>query len=410
MIPINYLKILVSIMLITSIFEPKLKAQENLYDIGQFYHEVQEYADKAPMRLSYLSADWPELEQWRTLGRAKMHELLGYYPTPAPLNPEIIEEIKKEGYTLYRLSYSITPHRRSEAFLLIPDGLTGPAPAVIALHDHGAFYYYGKEKITETENQPEILKEFIQESYGGRTFADELARRGFVVLCPDAFFFGSQRLDVGLIPERFTRNYPGLASADKSQYIRDFNRFCGPHENIIARYIFGSGTTWPGILFHGDRVSLEYLLTRPEVDPERIGVVGLSLGGFRSAHLFGLDHRIKAGVNAGWMTSYGMQVDNHFRNHTWMIYVPGQLQYLDLPDVVTLNAPRPLLIMNCRRDNLYTIGAMQSASDKISAVYEKIKAPGKFKTLWYDVPHSFNIEMQDDAIDWLEKWLKHDNN
>ncbi len=387
-------------------FPAEPAAQNNQYDAGQFYRELQEYADGEPMRLSYLSGEWPELEQWRILGRAKMQELLSYTPEPAPLNAEITGKAKKDGYTRYTVRYSITPYRTTEAFLLIPDGLTEPAPAVIAMHDHGGFYYFGKEKITETENQPQILKDFIGRSYGGRTFADELARRGFVVLCPDAFYFGSQRLDDTIIPERFTRNYQGLGSDDINRHIRAFNQFSSAHENIMARYIFGSGTTWPGILFHGDRVSVDYLLSRPEVDPERIGVMGLSIGGFRSAHLFGLDHRIKAGVNAGWMTSYSMQIDNHLRNHTWMIYVPRQLQYLDLPDVVTLNAPRPLMIINCEQDQLYTMDAMQSAADKIEMIYEKMGAAGKFQTRWYDVPHLLNIEMQDDAIGWLEKWLK----
>jgi dienelactone hydrolase len=387
------------------ILSSKLVAQ-NEYDMGQFYHEFQDHADERPVTLSYLSKDWPEIEQWRIQGRAKMHELLSYSPKPVALDPVIIETVKKNGYTRYKVQYSITPNRKTEAFLLIPDGLKGPAPAVIALHDHGAFYYFGKEKITETENPPEVLKNFIERSYGGRTYAGELARRGFVVLCPDAIYFGSQRLDVGIVTERFVRNFPDIKSSDLNKAIPAFNQFSSAHEQIMARYFFGSGTTWPGVLFHGDRVSVDYLLTRPEVDPSRIGCMGLSIGGFRAAHLFGLDPRISACVNAGWMTSYAKQVDNHYRNHTWMIYVPGQLEYLDLPDVVSLNAPRPLMIINCKKDNLYTTDAMQTAADKIGAIYKKMGASDRYVARWYDVPHSLNVEMQDDAIDWLEKWLK----
>ncbi len=375
-----------------------LVAQAPLYDLGQFYPEFQEYANSRPMSYSWLSKDWPELEQWRIQGRAKMMELLRYTPEPVALNPEISEKVKKTGYTRYKVTYSITPQRKTEAYLLIPDGLTKPAPAVIALHDHGGFYYYGKEKITETENQPQILKDFIDEAYGGRPYADELARHGFVVLCPDAFYFGSQRIDTDLMPSDFLQEYPDLKSADKNKAIEAYNLFCGSYENIMARYLFDSGTTWPGILFHGDRVSVDYLLTRPEVDPARIGCIGLSIGGFRSAHLFGLDPRISAGVDAGWMTSYSKQIDNHLRNHTWMIYVPGQLEFLDLPDVVSLSVPKPLMIINCKKDRLYTMEAMQSAADKIGEVYKKVNAPDNYLAKWYDVPHLFNIEMQNDAI------------
>ena len=381
-------------------------AQANTNDLGQFYQEFQKYADGGSMEYSYLAKEWPELEQWRIQGRAKMLELLGYKPEPAPLNPVIIEETKKDGYTRFKVQYSLTPFRKTEAYLLIPEGLTKPAPAVIALHDHGGFYFYGKEKIVETENQPKILKEFIAEAYGGRTYADELARHGFVVLCPDAIYFGSQRLDLNIVPDYFKGEYPEIKSSDENKAIEAYNHFCNTYEQIMARYFFGSGTTWPGILFHGDRISVDYLLTRPEVDPARIGCIGLSIGGFRSAHLFGLDPRLSACVDAGWMTSYSMQIDNHLRHHTWMIYVPRQHEFLDLPDVVSLGVPKPLMIINCEKDGLYTIKAMQAAADKIGTIYKKLNADERFDTRWYNVPHSFNIEMQNDAIKWLERWLK----
>jgi hypothetical protein len=89
-----------------------------------------------------------------------------------------------------------------------------------------------------------------------------------------------------------------------------------------------------------------------------------------------------------------------------MIYVPRQLDFLDLPDVVSLSVPKPLMIINCKKDALYTIDAMKSAEEKIKAVYQKVNAPERFVAKWYDVPHSFNPGMQDDAIKWLEKWLK----
>ena len=383
-----------------------LQAQQIPEDLAQFYPEFQGYAGSRPMTLSYLFRDWPELEQWRILGRAKMQELLRYSPDPVPLDPVILEKTKKQGYTLYKVSYSLTAFRKTEAYLLIPDGLKEPAPAIVALHDHGGFYYFGKEKIVETENQPAVLKEFINQAYGGRTYADELARHGFVVLCPDAFYFGSQKLDLNTMTDFLQNDYPEIKSPDENKAIEAFNHFANRYEEIMARYMFGSGTTWPGVMFHGDRIAVSYLLTRPEADPSRIGCMGLSIGGFRSAHLFALDPRISVCVDAGWMTSYSMQVENHYRHHTWMIYVPGQLDFLDLPDVASLSVPKPLMIIDCKKDQLYTIDAMKAAADKIGEIYKKAGAPGNFITRWYDVPHSLNVEMQDDAIQWLEHWMK----
>ncbi|MBN1480325.1 dienelactone hydrolase family protein [candidate division KSB1 bacterium] len=379
--------------------------QDNKFDVGQFYGMLQHHADTEDMALSYLAKEWPEREQWRILGRAKMQELLAFQPESVALEPDILDSTHKDGYTRFLVRYAVTPFRSTEAYLLIPDGLTEPAPAVIALHDHSAFYYYGKEKITETENRPQALVDIIEKMYEGRPFADEVARRGFVVLCPDVFYFGSQKLDVNQIPENFTDDFSGFQSEDINEYIAAYNSFCGSHENILARYIFASGITWPGILFYDDRRAVDYLLTRPEVDADRIGCMGLSLGGFRSAHLFGLDPRLKVGVVAGWMTTYPGQINNHLSHHTWMIYVPRQLTYLDLPDVASLNAPNPLLVINCRQDGLYTVNAMQTAAYKLEAIYQKMGEPEKFRAIMYDVPHMLNIKMQNDAIDWLIKWL-----
>jgi dienelactone hydrolase len=381
-------------------------SQENKYDVSQFYRMLQHTADTQPMSLSYLAKEWPEREQWRILGRAKMQELLAFQPDAVPLAPEILESTQKNGYTRLLVRYALTPFRSTDAYLLIPDDLSEPAPAVVALHDHSAFYYFGKEKITETDKGPQALSDLVNKMYEGRPFADELARRGFVVLCPDAFYFGSQKLHIEQIPDHFIDNFRGFQSDDINENIAAFNSFCGRHENILARYTFASGTTWPGIMFYDDRRAVDYLLTRSEVDAERIGCMGLSLGGFRSAHLFGLDPRLKAGVVAGWMTTYPGQIYNHLSHHTWMIYVPRQLEFLDLPDVASLNAPNSLMVINCKQDDLYTVEAMQTAAEKLEAIYTKMGAPEHFRAVMYDVPHMLNIDMQNDAIAWLEQWLK----
>lgn len=381
--------------------------EERKSHVGGYYPFLQHYADTRPTRLSYLAQDWPDLQEWAKEGRTKMAELLAYHPEPVATDAEILEKVQKEGYVRFRVRFRVTPDRATEAFLLVPNGLTKPAPAVIALHDHGAFYYYGKEKICETENPLPILKQHIETSYGGRTFADELARRGFVVLAPDAFYFGSQRLDIDHLDEMYVDLKKDI-ERESDEYIAQFNALAARHEPIIAKTLFAAGTTWPGVLFQGDRAALDYLVTRPEVDPNRIGCIGLSIGGFRSAHLFALDPRVKAAVVVGWMTTYGSLLYDHLHFHTWMIYVPGQLNWLDLPDVVTLSAPNPLMVINCLQDVLFTHEGMRAAEHKIALVYEKLGKPERFSCRYDDVPHSFTIPSQDAAIAWLERWLKNE--
>jgi dienelactone hydrolase len=374
-------------------------------DAGQYFPFLQKHAEQQRGSLSYLAKEWPNADEWRRLGRERMRVLLAYDPPACPLNPEVVETIQKDGYRRLLIRFAITAERKTEAFLLIPNNLKGKSAAVLALHDHGGFYYFGKEKVTETDNPPESLQKFIETAYGGRTFADELARRGFVVLVPDAFYFGSQRIDPAQISKHYSDVLDGLTPGT-DEFVRAYNKFASGHETLVAKTIFTSGTTWPGILFHGDRVALDYLLSRPEVDPQRVGCMGLSIGGFRAAHLTGLDSRIKAAVVAGWMTTYDSLLKDHLRAHTWMIYVPGQLPFLDLPDVASLNAPSPLLIANCSQDALFPLSGMQNAEAQLRAVYTKLQQPDRFECRYYDLPHSLTIPMQNDAIDWLERWLK----
>jgi dienelactone hydrolase len=374
-------------------------------DVGGYYPFLKSYADSSKFSLSFLSHSWADVEQWRIQGRAKLHELLAYQPEAASLEPEILTTLSEKGFTRYLVRYSVAPQRKTEAYLLVPTQGSGKFPAVVALHCHSGYYFSGKEKISDSGSKAEPLQALVTSTYEGRYYADELARRGYVVLVPDCFYFGSQRLDPKLTAADFTREFGELVEGT-ADYIRVYNSFASRHESLIAKTVFAAGTTWPGIMFSDDRASVSYLLTRPEVDPERIGCVGLSIGGYRSAHLFGLDPRIKAGVVAGWMTTFSALLFDHLRSHTWMLYIPRENQYLDLPDVASFNAPRPLMVINCLQDALFMLDGMNAAEQKLAAIYQRLGAAENFKCNYYEVPHCLNIAMQEDAFVWLDRALK----
>ena len=374
-------------------------------DVGNFYPFLQDYSQKLTRPQSYLAMRPTDVEQWRDESRQKFAELLAYHPEPVPLNPVVLSEQKFDGYTQLTVRYSITSDRTTDAFLLIPDGLTAPAPAVMALHDHSGIYYYGKEKLVAPDPANKTLTELIDQSYGGAPLAVELVKRGYVVLAPDAFYFGSQRLDPDTIPKSFTKDLEGLTPGT-DEYIRAYNGIAGKHETLVAKTIFSAGATWPGIMLHCDRVCLDYLLTRPEVDPNRVASIGLSIGGYRSALLFAMDSRIKVGVVAGWMTTFESLLFDHLHSHTWMLYVPRQQEYFDLPDLVVMNAPRPLLVLNCKRDNLFTLDGMRAAERRIQEAYTVMGAGEAFKCRYDDVHHSLGREAQGEAFGWIAQGLK----
>jgi dienelactone hydrolase len=189
--------------------------------------------------------------------------------------------------------------------------------------------------------------------------------------------------------------------------IQAFNQRASQNEDLVGRTIGAAGFTWPGVMFWDDIRTVDYLVTRPEVDPNRIGCVGLSVGGLRSCHLAALDDRIKAAVVVGWMTSFPTQLKTRIRytiGHTMI--VPGLYHDLDYPDVASLAMPTPLLVINGSKDTLFEPAGVKASFDKLAACYQKAGIPDRIKTRLYDTPHEFNTEMQAEAWGWLAKYLR----
>jgi hypothetical protein len=175
----------------------------------------------------------------------------------------------------------------------------------------------------------------------------------------------------------------------------------------VAGALFQAGITWPGVFVWDDRRTIDYLETRAEVDAERIGCVGLSVGGYRSAMLVAADERVKAAIAAGWMCGWGelWPIGGWMNSVGWVHYVPGMYQEMDLPDVAALACPRALMVMQGWQDRLFPEEGMQRAIEHLGAAYEKAGYGERFQGRTYDVPHQFNLEMQEDAFAWLDKWV-----
>src|SRR5262249_34923521 len=165
-----------------------------------------------------------------------------------------------------------------------------------------------------------VLTEFKKQYYANVSIASALVRQGYVVIVIDMFYWGERRLLLDADPGDW-RERPRSIDAKR---IQAFNQRSGQNEQLVGRTIFAAGFTWSGVIFWDDIRTVDYLVTRPEVDPKRIACVGQSVGGLRSCHLAALDDRIKAAVIVGWMASFPTQLKDHVRNsigHTEL--VPG---------------------------------------------------------------------------------------
>ena len=371
-------------------------------DVGSLFPVIQSEAVQSEFPLSFLSSRFKSVKRWKQTARAKVFELLHYSPLRCNPAAEVVERIDCGDFVREKVYFNTTPAIRVPAYLLIPKDARKRLPAIVALHDHGGYYLWGKEKLVETENDPPAMKNWRKTYYGDNSVASVLARQGYVVLVIDMFYWGERRMLLDNDPAEW-RERPANISTER---IAAFNQRASQSEQLVGRTIFSAGFTWPGVMFWDDIRSVDYLVTRPEVDPNRIGCVGLSVGGLRSAHLAALDDRIKAAVAVGWMASFPAQLQRHVRNtigHTKV--VPGLYRYLDYPDVASLAMPAALLVINGSKDGLFEAKGVSAAFDKLAKCYRKAGIPERVKTSLYDAPHEFNSQMQEEAWAWLKRWV-----
>jgi dienelactone hydrolase len=370
---------------------------DNDSHVGSLYPFIQKQADRSPLELSFLKPQFRNLEAWQKRARARVFEHLFYAPAPVAPAAQIISRADKGDHIVEYLTFQTTPDLRVPAYVLIPKNAKFPAPGIVALHDHGGFYLWGKEKIIARDDEHEVLRAFKQQYYDGRSVATELARQGYVVIVIDMFFWGERRMLLKDDPPVYD-NREKMTKED----ISAFNRRSQQSESLVARSLFTAGLTWPGVILWDDIRTLDYLASRPEVDARRLGCVGLSVGGYRSFLLAALDPRIKVAVDVGWMTSFGSQISKHVMNTVGLTFhIIGLYRYLDLPDLAALIAPRSVMVINGSRDRLFALEGVEAAFKKVALCYGKAGAAERQRCRMYDAPHQFNAAMQSEAWEFI---------
>ena len=222
-------------------------------------------ASRMDYPLSWLSGGQGEFAAWREKARAKVMECLLLAPPVAPFDPKVIAEQDRGSYVARKVVFNVTGDSRVLAFLLVPKA-AGPHPAVLLLHDHGAKFDIGKEKVIEPWDEPpqkmESARKWITQCYGGRFIGDELAKRGYVCLATDMLNWS--------------------------------DRGGGGYENqeVLAANLFQFGASWAGLIAHEDLRAAEFLAAQPEVDAKRVAAMGLSVGGYRTWQTAALSDRI----------------------------------------------------------------------------------------------------------------------
>lgn len=304
-------------------------------------------------------AGWTE---WRARCRQRLGDLLGPFPAPVPLNLETLNEAPGDGYRRYRVVFDTEDTMSVPAYLLVPDGRTRPGPAILACHGHGP----GKSLVVglETTDAP------------NGDYAHQLARRGYVVLAPDLRCFG----------ERADWNPPGIYACDINLVHATMTGVSPLTQNLwdLAR-------------------CLDVLGGHDLVDPARVGMVGLSLGGTMTLFLAAWDERVSAAVVSGFFSSWA-EAHKVPWNMCGSQVLPGMLGQIEHVDLGALVAPRPLLVETGTEDSIFPLAAANQSFTRLERVYQHLDAPDHLEHDVFDADHQWHGER---AYEFLDRWLDH---
>ncbi len=385
---------------------PLRDAPDNISVIGNYGRWYAQQLESTLPMFSFRRREYTNLSKWKKLAKNRLEDLLAIPDLGGVPEVKVKKKYVYDGLHIEEISWQLPYGRPTDAILLKPSNAKEPLPGVLAFHDHGGKKYFGARKITRTSDKMHpLIIEHQNEYYEDRAWANEIAKRGYVVLVSDAFPFASRRVMLQDVPERLRK---GLDDSDPENpdNIKAYNRWAAEHESTMAKSLFCAGTTWPGVFFAEDQKALDVLCSRKDVDSDRIACAGLSGGGMRTVFMAGLDPRIKCAVCVGFMTTWKDLILNKSFTHTWMTYAPLVPNSMDFPEILGLRAPLPIYVQNAIDDGLYTLEGMKEADIILEEVYQKAKAPDYYKCSFYPGIHKFDIKMQSDAFDWIDKWLK----
>lgn len=322
--------------------------------------------------LSFQGSSKEDWQAWRQAANAKFAELLGDFPKPVDLAPEVIYSIEDRGLIRERVIFDSEEHMSVPCVVLKPADMpnNGRGRAILCSHGHGP---YGKEPVAGNATTPELADNIARHHYN---YAEEMARRGFLTLSPDLRVFG-ERSDGG-------NPYPGR---DK----------CNVH--FIRGMILGIYTLTLNIW--DMKCCIDYLQTRPEIDPARIGMMGLSQGGTMTTFTAAAEPRIVAADIIGYINSwerFGIRRANFCGSQV----VPDIYKYFDTHDIAGLIAPRPLLIEVGIHDTCFPIEDQLNGFAGVKRIYEAAGVPD---LLWADIHPGEHAFAANKAYEFFDRYL-----
>ena len=385
--------------------KPKLQKREKYEWEGEIPTYVEQLKKELTYPMAWGNSPIRNFKKWKKAAREKVLECMMTPPKAAAAwDMEVLGEEQRDGYKAQKIAFNINAYSRITAYLLIPDGGDGKFPAVVALHDHGAHLFIGKEKMIRpffiaSEEQDadgkisekkkaanqEVLDDadaWVNQLYDGQYVGDYLAKHGYVVLSIDAPMWGERGRKEGV---------------DRNKY------------DLIAGNMMMLGRDLSAFMTYDDMASTDFLASLPMVDAKRIGCVGCSMGAYRSWMLSALSDRIKVGASICWMITTDAQLTRRFgrkENGGFANCFPGLRQYLDYPHIASLACPKPMLFINGTKDKLFPVPGVKDAFAEMHKVWKSQGADNLLDTELWEIPHSCGLKAQEKMLEFLDKNLK----
>ncbi|MEI6142582.1 MAG: acetylxylan esterase [Mariniphaga sp.] len=329
---------------------------------GQAFNPLKERSD-ALSKLSVLS-DWQQRQTWV---KKTLLEIVGPFPEKTPLNAKIQRTIEKDGYRIEHIVYESQPGFYVTSSMFIPGGLKkkGQAPVVIYCSGHAVEGYRSAIYLHVIAN---------------------LVKKGFIVFAFDPVGQGERlqyfdpKTGKSIVGGPTTEHsYPGAQAFTTG--------------SSQARYMI-----WDGIR------AVDYLLTRKEVDPARIGITGRSGGGTQSAYIAAFDDRICAAAPENYLTNFTRLLQTIGPQDAEQNLFNAIYRGIDHGDYLLVRAPKPTLMITTTRDMFSIQGALESEKE-VAAIYKAYGKEDNFKRVEDDAPHASTKKNREAMYAFFQKYL-----
>lgn len=269
------------------------------------------------------------------------------------------------------LAIRMNENQAAPAYLLMPKQSRKPVPVLLAIHGHGGNYYWGKSKVTSRRNGVP--------TYG---YAISLVKLGYAVLALDLPAFEERSFAAQVQP--------------------------GPWPTAIERLIFSNlllkGSTLMGWDLWELSNAIDYLETRSDINAQRLGVIGHSMGGTLAPLLMLFDHRPKVCVSSCGVSTWRHMMERHVV-HNFACYIPGLMETGDLDELLKLIAPRPLQIIAGEEDPNFPPEGVRAIVQALEGEYQQHQAPQALEAHILPGGHFFDEQRQSLATQFLARWL-----